>query len=299
MPADIIDGRAIAQQVRQEVARRVAALRAQGVTPSLAAVLVGDNAASVTYVRAKTQAAQEVEIYSETVRLPDTISQDDLLTTINDLNRDPRFHGVIVQLPLPRHIDERAILNAVDPAKDVDGLHPLNMGRLLRGEPYLVPGTPAGVVEMLVRTGHQPDGRHVVVCGRSNLVGKPLAALLLQKREGANATVTVCHTGTPDLARFTRQADILVAAMGSARAITADMVRAGAVVIDVGTNRVDDPTRKSGFRLVGDVDFAAVSEVAAAITPVPGGVGPMTVAMLLVNTVKAAEAQLEGGTTRL
>lgn len=299
MPADVIDGRAIAQQVRQEVARRAAALRAQGVTPGLAAVLVGDNAASVTYVRAKTQAAQEVEIYSETVRLPDTISQDDLLAIVSDLNQDPRFHGIIVQLPLPRHIDERVILNAIDPAKDVDGLHPLNMGRLLRGEPYLVPSTPAGVVEMLVRTGHQPDGKHVVVCGRSNLVGKPLAALLLQKREGANATVTVCHTGTPDLAHFTRQADILVAAMGSARAITADMVRAGAVVIDVGTNRVDDPTRKSGFRLVGDVDFTAVSEVAAAITPVPGGVGPMTVAMLLVNTVKAAEAQLEGGTTRL
>jgi methylenetetrahydrofolate dehydrogenase (NADP+)/methenyltetrahydrofolate cyclohydrolase len=292
MPATIIDGKAIAAQVRAEVAERVAALKEQrGVTPGLAVVLVGGDPASVSYVRAKGQAAEEVGIFSQTFHLPAETPQSEVLELIARLNADQRIHAMLVQLPLPSHLDEQAITAAVDPQKDADALHPVNVGRLFKGEPYLLPCTPAGIVELLVRTGHPPDGKHVVICGRSNLVGRPLAAILIQKRKGANATVTVCHTGTRDLARFTRQADILVAAMGAPRAITVDMVRPGAVVIDVGVNRVEDAGRKSGYRLVGDVDFEPVARVAVAITPVPGGVGPMTVAMLLANTVAAAEAQ--------
>jgi methylenetetrahydrofolate dehydrogenase (NADP+)/methenyltetrahydrofolate cyclohydrolase len=300
LSATIIDGKAIAEQVRAEVAQRLAALKAEraptgarlgGVTPGLAFVLVGNNPASVSYVRGKGQAAEEVGIFSQTFHLPAETPQPELLALIARLNADQRIHAMLVQLPLPSHLDEQAITAAIDPRKDADALHPTNVGRLFKGEPYLLPCTPAGVVELLLRSGHPPDGKHVVICGRSNLVGRPLAAILLQKRKGANATVTVCHTGTRDLAHFTRQADILVAAMGAPRVITADMVRPGAVVIDVGVNRVGDASRKSGYRLVGDVDFEAVAEVAAAITPVPGGVGPMTVAMLLANTVTAAEAQ--------
>jgi len=292
MTATIIDGKAIAEQVRAEVARRVAALKQErGVTPGLAFVLVGDNPASISYVRGKGQAAEEIGIFSQTIHLPAETPQPDLLELIARLNADDRIHAIIVQLPLPAHLDEGLITGAIDPQKDADAVHPMNVGRLFKGEPYLLPCTPAGVVELLVRSGHPPDGKHVVICGRSNLVGRPLAAILLQKRKGANATVTICHTGTRDLAHFTRQADILVAAMGAPRVITADMVRPGAVVIDVGVNRVDDPSRKSGYRLVGDVDFEPVAQVVAAITPVPGGVGPMTIAMLLSNTVTAAEAQ--------
>ncbi len=289
--ATIIDGQAIAAEVRRELEGRVAALKARGVTPGLAAVLVGDNPASVSYVRGKAKACAEVGIDAETVRLPADITEEALLGTIADLNADPRFHGIIVQLPLPPHLDGDRATRAVAPEKDADGLHPLNLGLLMRGEGVLLPATPSGVQQLLVRSGHDPAGKHVVIAGRSNLVGKPLANILMQKAPGANATVTVCHTGTPDLAAVTRQADILVAAMGRPRAITADMVRPGAVVIDVGINRVDDPTRRAGYRLVGDVDFEAVAAVAGAITPVPGGVGPMTVAMLLVNTVTAAERQ--------
>jgi len=298
--ATIIDGKAIAEHIRAEVAQRVAALKSErgpsgarpgGVTPGLAFVLVGDNPASVSYVRGKGQAAEEVGIFSQTLHLPAETPQPELLELIARLNADGRIHAMLVQLPLPLHLDEQAITAAIDPQKDADALHPMNVGRLFKGEPYLLPCTPAGVVELLVRSGHPPDGKHVVICGRSNLVGRPLAAILIQKRKGANATVTVCHTGTRDLAQFTRQADILVAAMGAPRVIRGDMVRPGAVVIDVGVNRVEDASRKSGYRLVGDVDFEAVAEVAAAITPVPGGVGPMTVAMLLANTVTAAEAQ--------
>jgi methylenetetrahydrofolate dehydrogenase (NADP+)/methenyltetrahydrofolate cyclohydrolase len=289
--AMIIDGQVIATEVRRELEGRVAALKARGVTPGLAAVLVGDNPASISYVRGKAKACAEVGIYAETVRLPATITEEALLGTIADLNADPRFHGIIVQLPLPSHLDGDRATRAVAPEKDADGLHPLNLGLLMRGEGVLLPATPSGVQQLLVRSGHDPAGKHVVIAGRSNLVGKPLANILMQKAPGANATVTVCHTGTPDLAAVTRQADILVAAMGRPRAITADMVRPGAVVIDVGINRVDDPTRRTGYRLVGDVDFEAVAAVAGAITPVPGGVGPMTVAMLLVNTVTAAERQ--------
>ena len=227
-------------------------------------------------------------MFSETFTLPEETPQDELIALVRQLNGDSRFHGILVQLPLPAHIEEREVILAIDPDKDVDGMHPINSGRLMEGNPRFLPATPAGVQQMLVRSGNDPAGKHVVIAGRSNIVGKPLAALLLQKAPGANATVTVCHTGTRDLAAFTRQADIVVAAIGRPRALTADMVADGAVVIDVGINRVDDATRKSGYRLVGDVDYNAVAEKASAITPVPGGVGPMTIAMLLTNTLRAA-----------
>jgi methylenetetrahydrofolate dehydrogenase (NADP+)/methenyltetrahydrofolate cyclohydrolase len=289
MPAEIIDGTAIARQIRAELQPRIDSLKQRGVTPGLAVVLVGEHPASVTYVRGKMKDSVEVGILGETIRLPETVSQEQLIADVERLNADPKLHGLIVQTPLPDHIDTEAVLASVDPAKDVDGLHPISQGRLLRGLPTYVSATPAGVRQLLIRSGHSPEGRHVVVCGRSGLVGKPVAALLMQKAPGANATVTVCHTGTPDLGAMTRQADILIAAMGRAGSITGDMVREGVVVIDVGTNPVPDPTKKSGQRLVGDVDFEAVSQKAAAITPVPGGVGPMTRAMLLWNTVMAAE----------
>ena len=289
MTAEIIDGTAIAGQVLNELRPRVEALRARGVAPGLAIVLVGENPASATYVRLKTRDCAELGIESETFRLPADTAQQEVIDLVRRINGDAAWHGVIVQLPLPDHVDEEAAIAAIDPVKDVDCAHPVSQGLLLRGLPSFVPATPHGVQQLLLRSSHPPDGKHVVVCGRSNLVGKPLAVLLMQKRPGANATVTVCHTGTTNLAEVTRQADILVAAMGRPRAITADMVRDGAVVIDVGVSPVPDPSRKSGQRLVGDVDFDAVREKAAAITPVPGGVGPMTRAMLLENTVLAAE----------
>lgn len=289
MAADIINGNEIAKQVRAEVAEGVAALKAStGVVPGLAVVLVGDDTASAVYVRNKGRAAEEAGTYSETTHLPHETPQAEIVELVRRLNADHRFHGILVQLPLPPHVDEEAVLYAIDPAKDVDGLHPFNLGRLAAGNPTFVPCTPAGVQEMLVRTGHDPAGQHVVVCGRSNIVGKPVSLLLLQKAAGANATVTVCHTGTRDLAGITRQADILIAAAGRPEFITADMVKDGVVVVDVGINRVDDATRERGYRLTGDVDFGPVSEVASAITPVPGGVGPMTIAMLLKNTLESA-----------
>ena len=299
MTAHIIDGKAIAAEIRAEVAERVRRLKEErGIMPAQAFVLVGDNPASISYVRGKGQACEEAGILSQTIHLPESISEAELLELIAKINADPKVHGFIVQLPLPPQIDEQRATAAIAPQKDVDGLHPMNVGRLFKGDPYLLPCTPAGVVEMLIRSGYPPDGRHVVICGRSNLVGRPLAAILIQKRKGANATVTICHTATKDLAYHTRQADILVAAMGRAKAITADMVREGTVVIDVGINRVEDASRKAGYRLVGDVDFEAVAEKAAAISPVPGGVGPMTVAMLLTNTLKAAEALTAGEANR-
>lgn len=288
MTATIIDGNAIAQQVRDEVRADVDRLRASGIEPGLAVVLVGDNPASVSYVRGKARDATEIGMRSETVHVSADISQDDLLGLVADLNADPRWHGIIVQIPLPAHIDETAATSAVAPEKDVDGLHPINAGRLFRGEPGFISCTPHGVIQMLLRSGNDPAGKHAVVCGRSNLVGKPLAGLLMQKRAGGNATVTVCHTATPDIGVFTRQADILIAVMGRPKAITAGMVREGAVVIDVGVNSIPDATRKKGSRLVGDVDYDAVAAKASAITPVPGGVGPMTRAMLLYNTALAA-----------
>ena len=295
MTATIIDGRAIAAELRADLAREVAELTARGVTPGLAAVLVGDDPGSVSYVTAKAEACVEIGIFSETIRLPADISQDALLDRIAALNADDRFHAILQQLPLPAHIEERVILDAIDPTKDVDGLHPTNLGRLLRGESGgPIPCTPQGVMHLLARSGVDPAGTHAVVVGRSSLVGRPLAVLLSNKAAGANATVTLCHTGTTDLGAHTRTADILVVAAGRPGTVTADMVRPGATVIDVGTNRIDDASRKRGWRLVGDVDFAGVSEVAGRITKVPGGVGPMTIAMLLANTVRAARVAAGG-----
>ena len=291
--AKILDGTALAKEVRGEVATGVQEmLQKHQITPGLAAVLVGDDPASAIYVRNKGKACEEAGMFSEIFHLPPDTSQAELLELIQKLNDDSRFHGILVQLPLPRRIDEATVIGSVVPEKDVDGIHPFNLGKLLQGSPVFVPGTPAGIQQILLRNGYDPAGQHVVVCGRSNIVGKPLATLLMQRREGSNATVTVCHTRTRNLPEITRQADILVAAMGQPRAITADMVKEGVVVIDVGMNQIEDSTRKRGYRLVGDVDFEEVSEKAAAITPVPGGVGPMTIAMLLVNTLKAARISI-------
>ena len=290
MSAQIIDGTAIAADIRVEVKTRAAALAARGVTAGLAAVLVGDDPGSISYVSMKAKACEEAGIFSETFRLPSETGQAELLDLIARLNADTRFHAILPQLPLPPQIDERTIIDALDPRKDVDGLHPVNLGRLLRGQTDgAIPCTPNGVLQLLTRTGNDPAGKHVVVVGRSTLVGRPLAVLLSNKRTGANATVTICHTGTPDIGRHTREADIVVMAAGRPNTLRAEMVKPGAVVIDVGTNRIDAPERKRGWRMVGDADFEAVREVASWITPVPGGVGPMTIAMLLVNTVRAAE----------
>lgn len=289
MTAKIISGTQVAAEIREELKARVKKLKDKGVTPALGVVLVGEDPASISYVTAKAKGAEEIGMHEETIRLPADAPEEVVLKTVDKLNRDPKLHGVLVQLPLPKHISTEKVINYISPEKDVDAFHPVNVGKLLRGEPCPLPCTPHGVQQLLVRSGYDPDGKHVVICGRSNIVGKPLAAILMQKKKGANATVTVCHTGTKDLPSITRQADILVVAMGSPKAITADMVRDGTVVIDVGVNRVEDPTKEKGFRLVGDSDFEAIKEKAAAITPVPGGVGPMTVTMLLMNTVEAAE----------
>ncbi len=291
MAAEIISGTKIAEEIRAELKQKVDELRGKGITPALALVRVGEDPASVSYVSGKTKASEELGIYSDTTVLPEDASEEQLLKKVAELNNDPKFHGILVQLPLPKHIDADKVLNAIDPRKDVDGFHPVNVGKLLIGEPFFMPCTPHGVQELLVRSGNDPAGKHVVVCGRSNIVGKPVLAILIQKKKGANATVTMVHTGTKNMAEVVQLGDIVVAAMGSPKAITADMVKDGAVVIDVGVNRVPDATKKSGFRLVGDVDFDAISQKAKAITPVPGGVGPMTVTMLMVNTVTAAEMQ--------
>ena len=291
----ILDGSALAKEVRGEVGATVAEMQQKHqVTPGLAAVLVGDDPASAIYVRNKRRACAEVGMFSETFQLAADTPESEVLELLGELNRDPRFHGILVQLPLPRQIDQQRAIEAVNPAKDVDGIHPVNIGRLVQGRSDFVPGTPGGIQKLLLRNGYDPAGSNVVICGRSDIVGKPLAILLMQRQTGANATVTVCHTRTKDLAGVTRQADILVAAMGRAKAITADMVKEGAVVIDVGINRVEDSSRKQGYRLVGDVDFEPVSQRAQAITPVPGGVGPMTIAMLLVNTLTAARISIHG-----
>ena len=290
LSAIIIDGLKISQEIRSEAAEDVRELQIKnGITPGLAVLLVGDDPASAVYVRNKERACNEAGIYTETFRLDESISQEKIVALVQHLNSDERFHGILIQLPLPPQVDERAVILTMDPAKDVDGLHPANLGWLLEGNPIFVPCTPGGVQQLLMRTGFDPSGKHLVVCGRSAIVGKPVAVMMLQKMHGANATVTVCHTGTKNLSDITRSADILVVAMGRANSITADMVKDGVVVIDVGINRVPDASRKRGYRMEGDVEFQSVSEKAAAITPVPGGVGPMTVAMLLVNTVKAAK----------
>jgi methylenetetrahydrofolate dehydrogenase (NADP+)/methenyltetrahydrofolate cyclohydrolase len=290
MTADIISGTKIAAEIRGELKIRVEGLKSKGITPGLAMVRVGEDPASVSYVRGKSKACEDLGVYSETIVLPDETTGKQLLAKIEELNRDKKFHGILVQLPLPGQIDEDEIISAIDPQKDVDGFHPRNVGRLLIGEPYFVPCTPLGIKELLVRSGNKPDGKHVVICGRSNLVGKPMMAILIQKKQNANATVTMTHTGTKDMASLTRQADILIAAMGKPRAITADMVKDGAVVIDVGVNEVG--VSDAGKRiLVGDTDFDQIKEKAKAITPVPGGVGPMTVTMLMANTIRAAESR--------
>jgi methylenetetrahydrofolate dehydrogenase (NADP+)/methenyltetrahydrofolate cyclohydrolase len=293
MPAQIIDGKSIAEQVRAEVSDRARRLQERGITPGIALLLVGDDPSSLSYVRSKGTKAEEAGLFSEFIQLPEDTSEANVIARVQALNADARFHGILVQLPLPRQVSEDRVIAAIDPDKDADGVTTTNLGRLMRGEPCPWPATPAGIVELLHRSGHPPSGKHVVVCGRSNIVGKPITNILMQKNDRANATVTLCHTGTADLPSFTRQADILIAAMGVARAITADMVKPGAVVIDVGNNWIEDASRKSGRRLVGDVDYEPVSQVASAITPVPGGVGPMTIAMLLSNTVWLAERTLK------
>ena len=289
MSAVIIDGKAIGQKVREEAKRRTAVLREKGVVPCLAVVLIGDDPASLSYVTAKEKALAEAGMESRDIRLPASASEADLLSLIAKLNADNEIHGILVQLPLPKHIDEDRVITAIDPAKDVDGFHPVSVGNMVLGRPGFLPCTPAGVLVLLRELGIPLSGAHAVVVGRSNIVGKPLANLLA--RRDTNATVTVCHTGTEDLARYTLQADILIAAAGKPALITAEMVRPGAAVIDVGVNRVPDPSAKSGYRLCGDVDFAPAAEKAGYITPVPGGVGPMTIAMLLQNVAQAAEAR--------
>jgi methylenetetrahydrofolate dehydrogenase (NADP+) / methenyltetrahydrofolate cyclohydrolase len=294
LPASIIDGTAIARTIREEVAEEARALISRGIKPGLAVVLVGDDPASAVYVRSKGKACGEAGMHSVTIRMPATIRQEELLAQVHALNDDPAIHGILVQMPLPKHLDADGVIRRIRPEKDVDGFHPMNVGKMLIGErDGFVPCTPAGVQELLARTGVETKGKDCVVIGRSNIVGKPVAALLMQDSPAGNATVTVCHSRTKNLADHVRRADIIVAAIGKAKFITRDMVKPGAVVIDVGINRVDDASCKSGYRLVGDVDYDAVSEVASHITPVPGGVGPMTIALLLRNTVRAAKLSLE------
>jgi methylenetetrahydrofolate dehydrogenase (NADP+)/methenyltetrahydrofolate cyclohydrolase len=289
MSAKIIDGKQIAAEIRDELKTEVSALKEKGIVPGLGVILVGDDPASKSYVSAKEKACENIGIYSDDNRLPAETTQEELLALVDRMNNDPQINGILVQLPLPKHIDEAAVLLAIDPDKDVDGFHPMNVGKMMVGEEAFLPCTPHGVVQMLMRSGVETSGAHVVVVGRSNIVGKPVANMLLQKKEGANATVTLCHTRTKDLGYHTRQADIIIAASGWPNTVTADMVKDGAVVIDVGVNRVEDDSRERGYRLVGDVDFEAVKEKASMITPVPGGVGPMTITMLLYNTVESAK----------
>jgi len=293
MSAKLLDGKALSAVMREELKSRILALSEQGVTPGLGVLLVGDNPASRSYVTAKEKACADIGIYSHEVRLPQEASRAEILQVVQEYNRDERIHGILVQLPLPDSRIEQEIIAAIDPDKDVDGFHPVNIGRMMLGLPAFLPCTPHGVLQMLHRSGYPTSGKHVVVVGRSNIVGRPLVNLLTLKNELGNATVTVCHTGTTDLARHTLQADIVVAAAGWPNTITADMVKPGAVIIDVGVNRVEDASRPRGYRLVGDVDFEGIKEKVAAITPVPGGVGPMTITMLLFNTVWSAERKLE------
>ena len=289
MTATIIDGKQVAESIRAELKEEVAKLRAKGIVPGLGVILVGVDPASVSYVTAKERACEELGIYSDDNRPPAEISQEELMALVQKLNADPKINGILVQLPLPSHLNEAEVLMAVDPNKDVDGFHPTNVGKMVVGEKAFLPCTPHGVIQLLLRSGVKLEGAHTVIVGRSNIVGKPLMNMLIQKRPTGNATVTVCHTRTKDLAYHTRQADIIVAAAGRPNTITADMVKEGVVVIDVGVNRIEDATKKSGFRLVGDVDFEAVKEKASFITPVPGGVGPMTITMLMYNTVESAK----------
>jgi methylenetetrahydrofolate dehydrogenase (NADP+)/methenyltetrahydrofolate cyclohydrolase len=296
MTAKLINGNEIAQQIREELKQETARLKEKyNVMPGLVTILVGENPASVSYVTAKQKTSKELGFYSIQDNQPATISEEDLLKLIDRYNKDPKIHGILVQLPLPKHIHETKILYAIDPRKDVDGFHPVNVGKLMIGEADYLPCTPAGIQQLLIRTGAKIDGAEVVVVGRSNIVGKPIANILLQKQKGANATVTICHTGSRDMAFHTKRADILIVAAGKPKAITAEMIKEGAIVIDVGVNRIG-MTPEGKAKLCGDVDFEGVKEKAGAITPVPGGVGPMTITMLMMNTVKAAKlaAGVEG-----
>ena len=289
MTTRLILGKDVSEEIYAELRQRIEALKAKGITPGLAVVLVGEDPASQVYVRKKGEMCESLGMHSVTVRMPAETTQEQLMAKVAELNADPSIHGFLVQLPLPKHLDEEQVINAISPSKDVDCFHPENVGRMFIGEPTFLPATPAGVQQMLIRSGVETKGKHVVVVGRSNIVGKPMAAMMVQKGAGADSTVTVVHSRTQNLPEITRQADILIVAIGKPRFVTADMVKEGAVVIDVGTNRIDDPTRSSGSRLVGDVDFDAVKDKTSAITPVPGGVGPMTICMLMANAVKAAE----------
>ncbi len=290
MSAVLIDGKAIATEVKSDVAKKVAALKEKGITPCLAVILVGENPASVSYVTGKRKALTEAGMADRSVVLPESTSEEELLKLISELNEDKSVHGILVQLPLPKHINEEKVINAICPEKDVDGFHPVNVGRLMIGTKGFLPCTPHGICVMLKKMGIKTDGANVVIVGRSNIVGKPLA-MLLTRRE-YNATVTICHTGTKNLSEITKQADIVIAATGHLHTITKGMIKEGATVIDVGVNRIPDSTKKSGFRLVGDTDFDDLKETAGFITPVPGGVGPMTIAMLIYNTLESAEREI-------
>ena len=291
MSAQIIDGKEISRTIRDEVHQRTIRLKDdRGVIPGLAFILVGDNPGSQLYVRMKGKACDEAGFYSVTERMGVETQEEVLLKKIRQFNQDPKIHGILVQLPLPSKITEQKVVETIEPAKDVDGFHPYNVGKMMAGQPGLRPCTPLGILELLMRSGNDPAGKHVVVLGRSNIVGKPVAAMLLQKQAGANAVVTVAHTGARDLLPYTQSADILIAAMGKPEVIRGEMLKHGVVVIDVGTNRIADSTARNGYRTVGDVHFDSVNKVAKAITPVPGGVGPMTIAMLLRNTLQSAEA---------
>lgn len=287
MSAKIIDGKEIAAQVRKEVAEKVSELKKKGITPCLAVILVGENPASVSYVTGKQKALAEVGMADRSLHLPESTTEEELLKIISELNIDKTVHGILVQLPLPKHINEEKILLAISPEKDVDGFHPVNVGNLVIGKKSFLPCTPHGIIVLLQKMNIETSGKHAVVIGRSNIVGKPVALLLARKE--TNCTVTICHTGTKNMAEITRQADIIIAAAGKPHTLTKDMIKPGAVVIDVGVNRIPDATKKSGFRLIGDCDFEDLKETASFITPVPGGVGPMTIAMLMQNTLEAAE----------
>ena len=289
MTAQIIDGKRLAADMRAELKEEVAKLKQKGIVPGLAVILVGEDPASQSYVRAKEKACEEIGIYSDDNRLPASASQKELMELVEKMNNDPKINGILVQLPLPKGLSESEVLLAINPDKDVDGFHPMNVGKMVAGEKAFLPCTPHGIIQLLLRSGVKLEGAEVVVVGRSNIVGKPVANMLLQKSATGNATVTVCHTRTKNLAEHTRRADIIIAAAGRPNTITADMVKDGAVVIDVGVNRVEDATKKKGYRLVGDVDFERVVEKASLITPVPGGVGPLTITMLLYNTVESAK----------
>ena len=287
MSAIIIDGKQVAADIRAEVAQKVAALKKNGKNACLAVILVGENPASVSYVTGKQKALAEVGMQDRSVHLPENTSEEDLLKLIDQLNNDDTVHGILVQLPLPKHINEDKVIMAISPEKDVDGFHPVNVGNMMIGRPGFLPCTPHGIIVLLQRMGIETSGKHAVVIGRSNIVGKPVSVLLAQKN--VNCTVTLCHTGTKNLPEITKQADIVVVASGHPHTLTGDMIKDGAVVIDVGVNRIPDSSKKSGFRLVGDCDFDDLKEKASFITPVPGGVGPMTIAMLMVNTLESAE----------